>query len=299
MSKSRAKSPIKMIAISRINILNPRVRNQRIFHAITDNIVQVGLKRPITVKRGSASADKDYDLVCGQGRLEAFISCGQKQIPAIVIDASEEEALVMSLVENLARRQHRTPDILQGIEILQKQGYSTKEIGKKTGLTVEYVSQLLTLIERGEERLLTAVENGKIPISVAAKIADTPNEEIQHALQEAYENNLLRGHKLKIAKRLVEMRYRSGKTMGGGKPSSAPQLGRKDSSVQSIWKNYQKEADRQRKMVSDGDWVRGKLAFIVQTLRDLYRDRVFNDMLRAEGLPTMPKQLADLMNGGK
>jgi len=299
MSK-KSKPPIKMISISRIHILNPRARNQRVFHAIADNIAQVGLKRPITVKRGSGSDGKDYDLVCGQGRLEAFIACGQKQIPAIVIDASEEEALVMSLVENLARRQHRTPDILQGIEILQKQGYSTSQIAKKTGLTTEYISQLLALIERGEERLLSAVESGKIPISVAAKIADTPNEEIQHALQEAYENNLLRGHKLKMAKRLVEMRYRSGKTMGGGKSaSSARQPGRKDTSMQSIWKNYQKEADRQRKMVTDGDWVRGKLAFIVQTLRDLYSDRVFNDMLRAEGLPTMPKQLADLMNAGK
>jgi len=298
MSKSKTKVPIRMIPISRINILNPRMRNHRIFHAITDNIAQVGLKRPITVKRDSASADKDYDLVCGQGRLEAFLACGQKQIPAIVIDASEEDALVMSLVENLARRQYRTPDILQGIEILQKQGYSTGEIARKTGLTYEYVSQLLTLIERGEERLLTAVETGKIPISVAAVIADTPNEEIQHALQEAYENNLLRGHKLRLAKRLVEMRYRHGKTTNNGKVG-APQTGRKCTTAQGIWKNYQKEADRQRMMVADGNWVREKLAFITQTLRDLYSDRAFNDMLRAEGLHTLPKQMAELINTEK
>lgn len=39
----------------------------------------------------------------GQGRLEAYIANNQTEIPAIVIDADEEETLIMSLVENIAR----------------------------------------------------------------------------------------------------------------------------------------------------------------------------------------------------
>ncbi len=39
--------PIKTIAINQINILNPRVRNQKIFESIVKNIKDVGLKRPI------------------------------------------------------------------------------------------------------------------------------------------------------------------------------------------------------------------------------------------------------------
>ena len=45
-------------------------------------------------------AGEVYDLVCGQGRLEAFVALGQNEIPAIVIEASEEDCYVMSLVEN-------------------------------------------------------------------------------------------------------------------------------------------------------------------------------------------------------
>ncbi len=93
------------------------MRNQKIFRSIVENIGNVGLKRPITVREGSAVQDKDYDLICGQGRMEAFIQMGKKTIPAIVVDATEEEALIMSLVENLARRQHRTMDLLQAVEI--------------------------------------------------------------------------------------------------------------------------------------------------------------------------------------
>ncbi|MBI3442097.1 MAG: ParB N-terminal domain-containing protein, partial [Proteobacteria bacterium] len=107
-----------MIPIDRINILNPRSRNRKKFFDIATNITQVGLKKPITVTLCKSGAEgMDYDLVCGQGRLEAFMACGQKEIPALVIDVSEEQALVMSLVENLTRRRYRPADLLQGIEI--------------------------------------------------------------------------------------------------------------------------------------------------------------------------------------
>lgn len=134
--KNSPTSKVTMIEIDKINILNPRLRNKKIFTQVIDNIVQVGLKRPITVTPcNSGTEGKEYDLVCGQGRLEAFLSCGQTHIPAIVIDATEEQALIMSLVENLARRHQRAQDLLQAIEILKKQGYSIREISEKTGLT--------------------------------------------------------------------------------------------------------------------------------------------------------------------
>jgi ParB-like chromosome segregation protein Spo0J len=47
-----------------------------------------------------------YDRVCAQGRLEAFREFAQATIPAVAIEAAGEDCLVMSLVENVARRQH-------------------------------------------------------------------------------------------------------------------------------------------------------------------------------------------------
>ena len=99
---------IRMIRIDRITVLNPRERNERVFGDIVTNIAHLVLKRPITVTRHEKEEGSEhYDLVCGQGRLEAYRALGQADIPAMVIDASEEDCLVMSLVENIARRQHR------------------------------------------------------------------------------------------------------------------------------------------------------------------------------------------------
>lgn len=63
---------VEMIPIDRITIVNPRVRNKRSFRDIIDNIAQLGLKKPITVSRRVEAGGPFYDLVCGQGRLEAF-----------------------------------------------------------------------------------------------------------------------------------------------------------------------------------------------------------------------------------
>lgn len=295
-SRGKRTAPIKMIPIDRINVLNPRVRNKKTFDEITHNITQVGLKRPITVTPvRSGAAGKDYDLVCGQGRLEAFTACGQSHIPAIIIDANEEDALVMSLVENLARRQHRGLELMQGIEILQKQGYDAKAIAKKTGLTPEYTGGVINLIERGEERLISAVEAGHMPISVAIHISMSPGEE-QRALQEAYETKQLRGAKLMTVKRLLETRRRHGKTIKGG-GAGGHSKNRKDNhlSARDVMRVYQKEVDRKRLLTRKAEMVSNQMLFVTEALRRLFQEEHFNTLLRAEKLTTLPKQIADLI----
>lgn len=292
--KGKRNSEIKLIPIDKINILNPRVRNQKVFLEIATNMTQVGLKRPITVTPCRSGADgKDYDLICGQGRIEAFMACGQTEIHAIVIDASEEQALIMSLVENLARRQHRAADLLQGVEILQKQGYDAAQIAEKTGLSFEYVQGVLNLMARGEERLLSAVEAGHMPIALAIKVAENPQDE-QKALHEAYESKQLRGNRLLLAKRLMDTRRRRGKGFQDDRRRDRVKT-EKAISAQDVLKVYQKEVDRKRLLTRKADAVANRLLFVTEAMRELLQDENFSTLLRAEGLTTLPKPLAGLM----
>ena len=97
---------VKMIPIERIRILNPRHRDHKKFEVIVQSIKNLGLKKPIQVSLRSAqeAAEPGYDLVCGQGRIQAFIALGHKEIPAVVVEVSKEDRLLRSLVENMARR---------------------------------------------------------------------------------------------------------------------------------------------------------------------------------------------------
>lgn len=298
MSKSKRQSKIEMISVEDIYVLNPRIRNKKVFDGIIDNIAKVGLKRPITVTPARSDKGKAYDLVCGQGRLEAFMACGQTHIPAMVIEASEEQALIMSLVENLARRQHHTIDLLQGIEILKKQGYDGKEIAAKTGLGYDYVHAILNLMNRGEERLLAAVESGRMPISVAIKIAETSDEAIQQALHELYESKKLRGAKLLFAQRLIESRRLRGKLRRVDEVTRKRHpRGAGNVTAQEILKIYQKEVDRKRLLSRKAEQAGNRLLFVMEALRRLFQEEHFNSLLRAEGLTTLPKPLAEIMTG--
>ncbi len=74
-------------------------------------------------------------LVCGEGRLNAFRILGETQIPALVVDVSDEDAFIMSLAENIARRGTPPLEILADIEVLRKRGYSAEIFIQKTGLS--------------------------------------------------------------------------------------------------------------------------------------------------------------------
>lgn len=292
MRRGQEAITVTMVPLDQIAVLNPRVRNQRVFREIVDSISKVGLKRPITVaRRRGVNGCRPYELVCGQGRLEAFKSLGESDIPTIVVKANKEDSLIMSLVENLARRQHRPLELLHDIGGLGKRGYSAKEIARKTGLSFEYVRAIRRLIDEGEERLLIAVETGQIPMSVALEIAEADDDDVQEALADAYQKGLLRGRKLLAAKRLVEQRRRRGKAVVQG----SSERGQRTLSSEALVRAYEKEADRQRLLIKKAEVTQSRLLFVIEALRNLLSDENFVTLLRAEDLSTMPRPIADLM----
>jgi ParB family chromosome partitioning protein len=279
-----------MIPINQINVLNPRSRNKIVFQSIVSNISDLGLKKPITVTPRIDSADgKSYDLVCGQGRLEAFVALGESEIPAIVKDASREECFLMSIVENIARRQHRPLELLREISNLKSRGYSTADIAKKIGVARGHVTGVVHLLKKGEERLLYAVDKGRIPLSVAMQIADADEEGIQRALCQAYEDKTLRGRKLLTVRRIIEMRKANGKGTSQGARRRHERLATADDLV----RVYRQEADRQKLLVKKSQLTQNRLLFIVSALKNLFRDENFLTLLRAEGLDTLPAYLAE------
>lgn len=278
---------IELISVELIDVLNPRVRPARSFEQIKANISTVGLKRPITVARRLQSNGIRYDLVCGQGRYEAYLALGEKQIPAVVIEASEHDCLVRSLVENCARRRRGALDLFKDIQRMKIHGYSVNEIAAKTGLTQNYVGGISRLFDQGEERLLQAVEAGQIPISVAIEIAESDDAGVQKALTHAYEKKILRGRKLMAVKRLIDRRRQYGKSFPSRYPKRQTTL-----TSHALVKTFQQDADRKRVLIKKATATRDKLIFVAHALRTLFHDKSFQDLLTAEGLDTLPKALA-------
>jgi len=79
--------------IVQIQIVSSGLPNARIYQVTVANICECELKKPIGVLRRKEPDEdgKQFDLVCGYDRLEAFIVLGETKIPAVVIEASPKK----------------------------------------------------------------------------------------------------------------------------------------------------------------------------------------------------------------
>jgi ParB family chromosome partitioning protein len=289
---------VTLIPIDHIEVLNSRDRNAKVFEEIVENIQDIGLKKPITVtEREGLYSEPKYLLVCGEGRLNAFRILGETHIPALIVDVSDEDAFIMSLAENIARKGHRPLEILADIELLLTRNTGIDDIVAKTGLSQKYVRDIVFLLEKGEDRLIEAVQHGTLPLSAAIQIAraKTDDDDLGDMLEEAYQSGELKTTQLYEAKQLLAKRRDQ-----GPKANNRPKL---PNSAHSLVKTYQREVERQHKMVLKAEHAQQKLLLVEQGLRTLFADTNFVTLLRAEGLETLPQYLAErielkTLNGG-
>ena len=236
------------------------------------------------------SDGKSYDLVCGQGRVQACNALGVKEVAAFIIKASREELFLMSLAENLARRQRTSLDMAREILAMKERGQAIPDIARKVDLHPTYVLGIIRLLKQGEERLLVAVERRQIPLTLAIAIAKSSDQEVQKVLQEVYEKGELKGKAFAAARRLVESRLARGKK---SRDQAQPAEGMTAESLMAI---YRKETARQELLVSQATVTDGRLRFIVAAFKKLLADENFINVLRAESLVSMPQFLADMIH---
>ena len=284
---------IEMIPIDSIRVVNPRERNPKVHREVTDSIEQVGLKRPITVRRADASAGEAprYLLVCGQGRVESCRILGQTLIAANVIEVDEETAHIMSIVENVARRLPRASETLEQVGNLRRSGYTDGQIAAKIGCTTSWVNNVANLLERGEKRLLTAAEAGDIPMNLAVSIARASDEEAQKLLLDAYEKGELKGKKVSVVRRLLEQRHRSGKS---GTTTFARSAVKRKMTPDDLARLYQRDTAKHKLIQKKAEHTQRSLLIAQEIFKDLFASKEFRQVLLQARLTTLPQPLVEL-----
>ena len=134
------------------------------------------------------------------------------------------------------------------------------------------------------------MEGGRIPLNAALAIVGAGDDDkaIQTALQGAYETGALRGKQLLSARRIIERRQTLGRSVARGMPRK-----RADITTSSLVRTYRKEVERQKLIVRKAEFAQQRLLFVVGALRELLAEENFVNLLRAEGLDSLPKYLAE------
>ena len=202
---------------------------------------------------------------------------------------SAEDAHIMSLVENIARRNNNALELLQSIKYLKNQGYDDEIIAEKTNLGRDYIRGIIRLLEQGEEYLVGAVEKGRIPLYHALKIATEDDSGVQRALAEAYETGILSGKKLVLAQKIISRRKHYGKGL------SAPQREKSGISAEDVIAAYEKGAREKKQLLAQSNYIKQILAYASVALQQLLNDVHFTNQLKAVGIHDIPQQVANIL----
>ncbi|MEN4602354.1 plasmid partitioning protein RepB C-terminal domain-containing protein [Pantoea agglomerans] len=277
---------VHMVKISSIKVVIPRSRNKFRHAEITESIDASGLRKPITIRR---IVDKKYDfaLICGQGRLESLTALGEELIPAFILDIDENQAYIMSLVENMARVIPRAGEQFQRIKEMTEQGLTNKEISSSTGLSLHWITSLTMLINKGENKLLSAVESGCIPISFAVEIARVDFEGGQELLIKAFDEGLIKHKDVGKIREILDSRDEGLKGFINNNFGVAKK--KKKMTTDELQQLYQDNISQHKKIKNKAEYVEIKLLVASQIFKELTSNESFSKIVVEESLEDVVK----------
>lgn len=135
---------MKRVEVSKITVAENfrKLMDKNGLKELVENVKQMGVVEPIILRKEK----NELILVAGARRLEAAKENKLKDIPARVIEATEEEAEMVQAVENLHREDLNPMDEAEQFAKLLKQK-GEKELAAAVNKTVKYIHRSLALLD--------------------------------------------------------------------------------------------------------------------------------------------------------
>lgn len=174
---------VEVTAIQR-NPFQTRTRfDEEALNELTQSVAATGVIQPIVVRALSAGK---YQLIAGERRWLASQRAGKKTIPVIVREVSDEQAMEMTIVENLQRADLNPMEQARAYDRLGREFKMTQEqMAQRTGKERASVANFLRLLKLpqvvqekveggelsfGHARALLALESEAQILAAAQKI---------------------------------------------------------------------------------------------------------------------------------
>lgn len=139
-------SGITKIAVGRIKV-NPmqprRVFREQALNELIASVKEHGVLQPLLVRQ----KEKHFELIAGERRLRAAKAANLPEVPVILLDIGDQEALEIALIENLQRDDLNLMEEAEGYqELADKFDLTQDEIAKRVGKARATVANMLRLL---------------------------------------------------------------------------------------------------------------------------------------------------------
>jgi ParB family transcriptional regulator, chromosome partitioning protein len=160
--------------------LRPNARNPRRVFATAEldelvaSLRERGIIQPIVVRPLRGIADS-YEIVAGERRWRAAQRAGLHEVPVVIIEATDAEALQLAIIENVQRADLNPLEEADGYRALMDEfGNSQEDIARIVGKSRSYVANTLRLLKLSD-RVKAYIHSGKLTAGHARMLVGEPN----------------------------------------------------------------------------------------------------------------------------
>lgn len=155
---------------------------------LSASIAEHGLLQPIAVRPKPSGG---YLIVAGERRWRASRMAGLTEVPVIVKDVTDEQAMELALVENLQREDLDPVEEAAGIrELMTRCDLTQEQAARKLGKSRSALANSLRLLSL-PETVLELLKSGFITIGNAKVILGLPTPELQEEAAQMIADNQL------------------------------------------------------------------------------------------------------------
>ena len=192
---------IRMIPISFIDP-NPRQARSELgnLNDLMSSIKSKGILEPILVR----PKENRYEIIAGERRYVAARSVGLKEIPCIEMDVEDNEAMELSLVENLQRKDLDAFEESDGLRALMDiYGYTHSKISDKIGKARSTITEIINLSKIPNDLRNKCKEHDITRRSTLIEIAkQRSKEDMQSLIYEIVNRGLKRTDTRELSKKI-------------------------------------------------------------------------------------------------
>ena len=202
---------ITMVALANVqpSSYNPRKNfDGESLAELAESIRQQGVLQPIGVR---PTEENRFEIVFGERRFRASLMAGLEEIPAIVMEISDEQAEEMAVTENLQRKDVTPIEEANAYQRLLESGrHDVQSLAVQFGKNESYIRTRLKFVSLIPE-IVQLLEQDEITISVASEICrygeDIQREVYETHLKEGVQYNSWRGMKASEVAKKIEQQY--------------------------------------------------------------------------------------------
>lgn len=145
---------------------------------LSQSIIGHGIIQPLVVRKSG----KHYEIVAGERRWRAAREAELSVVPCIVRQFSDEENMLVAIIENMQREDLNPIEEAMGLEqMISAYGMTQEEVSKSVSKSRPYITNTLRLLKLPEE-IKALVSEGKISTGHARALITVKNKTKQEEL---------------------------------------------------------------------------------------------------------------------